>query len=220
MFNRPPDNQPDYETQRHQMVEKQLARRGIVDPRVLDAMRNIPRHEFVAEEHRDQAYADYPLPIGYNQTISQPFIVASMTQELRLSPACRVLEIGTGCGYQTAVLAEIVEHVYSIEVIPDLYEDSRARLQSLGYRNVTLKGGDGSLGWFEEAPFDAILVAAAAGELPTALPAQLTDSGRLIIPLVSADGHNQDLVLFQRTVQGLTRKALYGVRFVPLCTGE
>ena len=202
------------------MVETQLERRGITDPLVLNAMRRVPRHEFVSEVHRDDAYGDHPLPIGCDQTISQPFIVASMTQELHLGPSSRVLEIGTGCGYQTAVLAEIVDQVFSVELIPELHDDAHLRLQRLGYGNVALKCADGSHGWPEHAPFDAILVAAAAYRLPDALPDQLAEGGRLIIPIVSEDGHNQDLVLFQKSARELRRDTLYGVRFVPFCTGE
>jgi len=220
MADRLSDNGLDFTALRHRMVEKQLERRGISDPRVLDAMRRVPRHEFVPETCREQAYADHPLPIGHDQTISQPFIVGSMTQELRLTSRSRVLEIGAGCGYQTAVLAEIVEHVFSVEVIPDLLYAAEERVRRFGYRNVTMKLGDGSRGWPDEAPFDAILVAAAAYRLPVALTEQLAEGGRLILPLVSDDGYNQDLVLYHRVGSELTRRILYGVRFVPLCGSE
>jgi len=220
MFNRPAETEPDFDELRQRMVDTQLARRGITDSRVLDAIRRIPRHEFVEVSYRDRAYDDHPLPIGYEQTISQPFIVGSMTQELCLSPHDRVLEIGTGCGYQTAVLAELVEQVFSIEVIPELLHPARERLHGMGYNNIAFKLGDGSRGWPEHAPFDAILVAAAAYNLPSALPTQLADGGRLIIPLVSEDGHNQDLVRFCKQGERLNRQTLYGVRFVPLCGGE
>ena len=214
------DSEPGFAALRHRMVETQIERRGITAPDVLNAMRRVPRHEFVAETLRGQAYADHPLPIGHDQTISQPFIVGSMTQELRLTPHSRVLEIGAGCGYQTAVLAEIVEHVFSIEVIPELVNKADERLRRLGYRNVSLKLGDGSHGWLDQAPFDGILVAAAAYRLPEAWTDQLAEGGRLILPLVSGDGYNQDLVLYHKVSGELTRRILYGVRFVPLYGSE
>jgi len=202
---------------RLRMVEQQLQRRDIYDPAVLEAMRIVPRHEFVPAEDRDQAYGDHPLSIGYDQTISQPYIVASMTQELRLNKTSRVLEIGTGCGYQTAVLAEVCRHVYSVECIPELLADASDRLERMGYSNITLQVGDGSRGWVEFAPFDGILVAAAATDIPASLLEQLSDRGRMVIP-VGTHLFNQQLVLVEKKDGQLNRSELYGVRFVPLRT--
>ncbi|MGC8875387.1 MAG: protein-L-isoaspartate(D-aspartate) O-methyltransferase, partial [Chloroflexia bacterium] len=151
------------------MVESQIARRGISHPGVLRAMERVPRHRFVPPEYRSQAYADYPLPIGYGQTISQPYIVALMTQLLDPKPTDRVLEIGTGCGYQAAVLAEIVREVYTVEIIPELAEQAARRLAELGYTNVFTRQGDGYYGWPEHAPYDGIIVTAAAPEVPPPL---------------------------------------------------
>jgi protein-L-isoaspartate(D-aspartate) O-methyltransferase len=217
MFKRDPEK--TFTAQRHQMVEWQIERRGVHDPAVLAAMAKVPRHEFVSENLRDEAYADYPLPIGSGQTISQPYIVASMTQELRLDEHSIVLEIGTGCGYQTAVLAEIARHVYSIEVIPELLRDAETRLKRLGYDNVTTRCADGSNGWPEHAPFDGILVAAAAYKVPLALEEQLAENGNMIIPLVAGGGFYQELVRVNKTQGELKQKTLYGVRFVPLTGG-
>ena len=213
------DHQSDtgFLSARLRMVEQQLLRRDIYDQAVLDAMRIVARHEFVLPEDRAQAYGDHPLSIGYEQTISQPYIVASMTQELRLTRSSRVLEIGTGCGYQTAVLAEICGHVFSIECIPGLLADASDRLRRMGYANITLHTGDGSLGWSGHAPFDGILVAAAATDIPAPLLNQLTDPGRMVIP-VGAHLFNQQLVLIEKKDGRLTRSELYGVRFVPLQT--
>jgi protein-L-isoaspartate(D-aspartate) O-methyltransferase len=207
----------DFLSARLRMVELQLQRRDIYDPAVLEAMRRVPRHEFVLPEDRAQAYGDHPLSIGYEQTISQPYIVASMTQELHVKKSSRVLEIGTGCGYQTAVLAELCDHVYTIECIPELLADATARLNRLGYRNITCRAGDGSLGWPEHAPFDGILVAAAATDIPAPLLKQLADPGRMVIP-VGAHLFNQQLVQIEKKNGRLTRTELYGVRFVPLQT--
>ena len=207
---------PDYHTRRERMVEQQIANRGVNDPRVLAAMHTVPRHEFVPERLRAEAYADHPLPIGHNQTISQPFVVASMTELLEPTPDSRILEIGTGCGYQTAVLAEIVRHVYTIEVVPELAAEAHTRLIQLGYKNVSTRQGDGSQGWLEEAPFDGILVAAAAYVVPPALIDQLSDGGHMVLPLVSEDGYHQNLTLLTKSGGEITRQTLYGVRFVPL----
>ena len=205
----------DFLSARLHMIDQQLQRRGIYDSAVLAAMRTVPRHEFVLPEDMDQAYGDHPLSIGYEQTISQPYIVASMTQELRIDKSSRVLEIGTGCGYQTAVLAEICEHVYTVECIPELLIDASHRLQRLGYSNVTFRIGDGSLGWAEYAPFDGILVAAAAANIPPELMEQLADPGRMVIP-VGAHLSNQQLMLVDKKDTKITLDELYGVRFVPL----
>ena len=199
--------------EREQMVAAQLARRGIRDERVLDAMRRVPRHRFVPAEHQDEAYRDGPLPIGLDQTISQPFVVAFMTEALALDGSERVLEIGSGSGYQTAILAELAREVWSIEILEPLTERARAMIAELGYRNVHLRTGDGYLGWPEEAPFDAILVAAAPESVPEPLIDQLALGGRMILPVGKAD---QDLVLVRRTEAGILREEVMPVRFVPM----
>ncbi len=202
--------------QRLRMVDRQLIRRGIHDPAVLDAMRTVPRHLFVPEEYRLYAYQDSPQPIGKGQTISQPYIVASMTEQLELTPDSKVLEIGTGCGYQTAVLAEITPHVYTIEMIPELYEQARDILYRLGYTSINMKLGDGSKGWQEEAPFDAIIVTAAAHEIPQPLVDQLAINGRMVIPVETGWAGQQELLKLVKTPEGISRQHLYEVRFVPL----
>ncbi len=181
----------DFAIPRERMVTEQLARRGIRDARVLRAMGKIPRHRFVDEALSGRAYGDYPLPIGERQTISQPYMVALMTEALELVGHERVLEIGTGCGYQTAILAELCSKVYSIERIKALADRAIRTLDSLGYYNVLLRVGDGSLGWREEAPFDAILVTAAAPTIPDPLVEQLVPKGRLVIPV--GDAYSQEL---------------------------
>lgn len=178
-------------SERLNMVAHQLKRRGIVDPRVLAAMERIPRHVFVPETHQAQAYADHAIPVGPDQTLSQPYIVALMTEAAELSGNERVLEIGTGTGYQTAVLAELAASVFTIELSETLSETAAERLRSLGYANVTCRCGDGRLGWPSEAPFDAILVTAAPSELPEPLYAQLRAGGALVIPV--GDGERQQL---------------------------
>jgi protein-L-isoaspartate(D-aspartate) O-methyltransferase len=188
----------------------------VSDPRVLAAMAAVPREEFVPGNLRHAAYDDRALPIGSGQTISQPAVVAYMTDQLRLSPASRVLEIGTGSGYQAAVLAEIVCNVYSIERIAGLARTAAARLSRLGYDNVQVREGDGALGWPEEAPFDAVIVTAAAAAIPPALLAQLGPGGRLILPLGESEGP-QALALLERNPAGdFDRRDLWPVRFVPL----
>jgi protein-L-isoaspartate(D-aspartate) O-methyltransferase len=181
----------DFAIPRERMVTEQLARRGIRDARVLRAMGKVPRHLFVDEALSGRAYGDYPLPIGERQTISQPYMVALMTEALELVGHERVLEIGTGCGYQTAILAELCSKVYSIERIKALADRAIRTLDSLGYYNVLLRVGDGSLGWREEAPFDAILVTAAAPTIPDPLVEQLAPKGRLVIPV--GDAYSQEL---------------------------
>lgn len=205
-----------YEQLRHAMVTRQLAARDITDPAVLNVMRQVPRHLFMPLELRDRAYEDSPQPIGFGQTISQPYIVASMTQHLRLQRTDRVMEIGTGSGYQTAVLAELCDSVWTIECVPELFERTKHLLPSLGYRSVNVRLGNGILGWPEAAPFDAIIVTAAAAAVPAALTAQLADGGRMIIPIESNVHENQDLVLIEKSATRLVQTHLYPVRFVPL----
>jgi protein-L-isoaspartate(D-aspartate) O-methyltransferase len=196
------------------MVESQLRARGISDPRVLDAMLRVPRDEFVPESLRAEAYEDHPLPIGDNQTISQPYVVAVMLQYLQLAPTDTVLEIGAGSGYVTALLAELASHVFSIERHPALAADARAILARLGHANVELVTGDGTLGLRAHAPFDAILVSAAALEVPPALLAQLRDGGRMVIPVGSVDSQQ---LQFIRMINGQPVTSLRDpVRFVPL----
>jgi protein-L-isoaspartate(D-aspartate) O-methyltransferase len=198
------------------MVARQLARRDITNSIVLEAMRKVPRHRFIPPELRSAAYDDAPQSIGFGQTISQPYVVASMTQNLRLQKTDRVLEIGTGSGYQTAVLAELCEHVWTIECVPELYERGKRLLAELGYHTVRMRMGNGAEGWPEEAPFDAIIVTAAAAAVPAALTAQLAESGRMIIPVESSTHDNQDLVLIEKHAGYLSQTILYPVRFVPL----
>jgi len=177
----------EFERERRRMVERQIAARDVHDPRVLDAMRRVPRHRFVPPERRDQAYADHPVLIGCDQTVSQPYIVAIMTELLALTPTDRVLEIGTGSGYQTAILAELAEDVVTVERHEALADSAQQRLDELGYDNVSVIAGDGTLGCPDRAPFDAILVTAAAPRVPTASCDQLTVGGRLVCPTGSRD---------------------------------
>jgi len=207
-----------YREQRLRMVAEQLRARGIRDERVLGAMAQVPRHEFVRLEDRDEAYEDHPLPIGEGQTISQPFVVAAMLEALALRPDDVALEVGTGSGYETAVLAELVRTVYSIERIAGLAERARGVLEKLGYANVTVVHGDGSQGLPEAAPFDAIVVSAAAPRLPQPLMDQLRDGGRLVIPVGS--GFTQELQLVRKIGDKKTVLYLDGVRFVPLIGRE
>lgn len=200
------------------MVETQLRSRDIANSRVLDAMGVVPRHEFVLPTHRSRAYEDKALPIRENQTISQPYIVALMTQSAELKPTDRVLEVGTGSGYQAAVLGELVQDVYSIEIIESLAREAAMLLKKLGYANVHVKHGDGYAGWSAHAPFDAILITAAAPHLPKPLVDQLKVGGRLVVPLDNVLLH-QDLIRFTKTKEGLVRDRITGVQFVPM-TGE
>jgi protein-L-isoaspartate(D-aspartate) O-methyltransferase len=204
----------EYTPQRAEMVEKQLRRRGIEDHCVLGAMLAVPRHEFVAEELRARAYDDVPLPIGGGQTISQPYIVAAMTAALRLQPTDRALEIGAGCGYQAAVLSLLAKEVFTIERRAELASAASEKLDRLGYLNVHVHCGDGTLGLPEFAPFDAILVAAAAPAAPQPLLAQLAEGGRMIIPV--GDSDNQELQLIEKRAGKLSTMMLEGCRFVPL----
>jgi protein-L-isoaspartate(D-aspartate) O-methyltransferase len=205
-----------YDEPRRLMVEEQLRARDIEDPRVLAAMGRVPRHLFVPAALRFRAYADHPLPIGNGQTISQPYIVALMTQLAEIEPDDVVLEIGTGSGYQAAVLSEIAREVYTIEIVPDLAETAKARLAELGYRDVTVRTGDGYLGWKEKAPFDAILVTAAAPEVPPPLVEQLAPGAILVIP-VGQKEQVQSLLRIQKAADGSTvTREILPVVFVPL----
>jgi len=202
--------------EREAMVKRQLAERDIHDQRLLDAMRRVPRHMFIPENQRHEAYEDRPVPIGLRQTISQPYIVAYMTQALQLQEGDRVLEIGTGSGYQTAILGELVREVYTIEIISRLGERSKKSLADLGYRNICVRVGDGYKGWPDKAPFDAIIVTAAPPELPQPLLDQLKIGGRMIVPVGNI---RQQLVFIQRTENGYEEKIMLPVAFVPM-TGE
>lgn len=204
----------DYDKARQRMVETQIIARGIKDPRVIEAMRKVPRHCFIEEALYSQAYSDYPLPIGEKQTISQPYIVALMTEALELKGAERVLEIGAGSGYQTAILAELAYKVYSIERINNLVIRARRTLDALGYRNVIIKFSDGTLGWQEEAPFDAIIVTAGAPTIPPLLIDQLASPGRLVIPV--GDRWSQSLIRIIKEGDKIREEDLGGVRFVSL----
>ena len=206
----------EWETQRTRMVESQLRARDIRDPRVLDAMREVPRHLFVPEAERARAYGDFPLPIGYSQTISQPYIVGFMSQALDVSPEHKVLEIGTGSGYQAAILGRLAREVYTIEIVEPLAERSRTLLQELGFKNVHVRAGNGYLGWPEQAPFDRIMVTAAPAEVPTALVEQLKIGGRMAIPVGTV---SQELRIMRRTEKGMEIIDTLPVRFVPM-TGK
>ena len=203
-----------YERQREKMIQQQIAARGIKDPNVLAALGSVPRHLFVSEALRDQAYGDYPLPIGQQQTISQPYIVAEMTQALELGKDDRVLEIGTGSGYQAAILAEIVYRVYTIERIRSLYIQARNLLDKLHYHNVVMRCSDGTAGWPSEGPFDAIMVTAGAPDVPEKLVDQLTEGGRMVVPV--GNQHAQDLIRLTKDKSGVHRSNLGGCRFVKL----
>ena len=202
-----------WDQQRANMVKNQLVDRAIADERVLAAMGRVPRHEFVPDHLIARAYHDTPLPIGFEQTISQPYIVAAMSALAAIEPDARVLEIGTGCGYQTAVLADLAAEVYSIEIVAPLADQARQTLVRLGYQNIHLRTGDGYLGWPEAAPFDAILVTAAPPSIPPPLMEQLVDGGRLSIP---GGGWVQELWRLVRTPSGVQRSMLFPVRFVPM----
>jgi protein-L-isoaspartate(D-aspartate) O-methyltransferase len=207
-----------YRTARQQMVTEDIQRRGIDDPRVLQAMLTVKRHLFVPEDYRHMAYADRPLPIGEGQTISQPYIVALMTYHLNLKPEDKVLEIGTGSGYQAAVLAELTKEVYSIEIIEELAHTAHERLRQLGYTNVWVKSGDGFYGWEEHAPYDAIIVTCAAPTIPEHLVEQLREGGKMILPLGEKPFHQSLTVLTKRGGK-IEKQLITGVVFVPM-TGE
>ncbi len=200
------------------MVADQIERRGVSDAAVLAAMRRLPRHRFVPDQYVAAAYEDHPLPIGYGQTISQPYIVALMTQALKVGPGQRVLEVGTGSGYQAAVLGEMDVEVYTVEIVPELAQQAAARLADLGYANVHVQQADGYFGWPEHAPYDAIIVTAAPDHLPAPLAQQLKEGGRLVIP-IGPQGAVQTLWLFEKQAGELQASNLGNVMFVPL-TGE
>jgi protein-L-isoaspartate(D-aspartate) O-methyltransferase len=204
----------DYEAERQIMVAEQLIVRGIRDKRVLDAMRKVPRHLFVEEALRSRAYGDYPLPIGEKQTISQPYMVALMTESLNLKGNEKVLEIGTGSGYQAAVLAELCEKVYSVERLKSLAVKARKQLDQLGYMNVAIKIFDGTYGWIEHSPYDAIIVTAGAPEIPKALIDQLSVGGRMVIPI--GDEFSQTLIKVEKGKDGITTTNICGCVFVKL----
>ena len=211
----PAYSQDVYEKKRQIMVEKDIRGRGITDKKVLDVMGKTPRHLFVEGHLMDAAYEDYPLPIDEGQTISQPYVVALMTEALRLKPYDRVLEIGTGSGYQAAILAEIVKEVYTIEIRKGLAEKAEKRLKEMGYKNVKVKYGDGYFGWEEYTPFDAIIITAAANHIPPSLIKQLKEGGRLIIPLGSTV-YSQTLILAIKKKGELNLQEITSVRFVPM----
>ncbi len=204
----------EHEAARHDMVAQQIERRGICSPRVLDAMKTVPRHLFVPPEYDFAAYADEPLPIGEGQTISQPFMVAAMAEALSLAGNERVLEVGAGSGYQAAVVARLAREVIAVETKPALASTACERLAKLGCSNVRIEEGDGSLGWPPDAPYDAILVTAAAPSVPQPLVDQLAEGGRLVIPVGSSQ--HQELLRIVKRAGGTTRESLYDCRFVPL----
>ena len=205
-----------FEGRRLEMVTSQIEARRIRDPLVLEAMRTVPRHLFVPPQYRDQAYSDHPLPLGWKQTISQPYIVALMTELVRPRTGFKVLEVGTGSGYQAAVLAACGAEVYTIEILPDLARQAAAVLEELGYENLHTRIGDGYDGWPEAAPFDAVVVTAAPDAIPQPLLDQLAPGGRLVIPVGT---RSQELVLVTRTEDGFERRTVTPVRFVPM-TGK
>ena len=208
-----------YRAQRLAMIDFQIAAQGVADKATLDAMRAVPRHQFVPPELRDRAYGDHPLPIGYGQTISQPYIVAYMTEMIRPRRGMRVLEVGTGSGYQAAILAELGCEVYTVEIFEALATSAAERLKRLGYGRVTVRHADGHFGWAEAAPFDAILVTTAAGYIPPILIEQLKPGGRLVIPVGSVYGV-QNLILVEKDASGdVWTRNLLPVRFVPMLSG-
>ncbi|MEX2493198.1 MAG: protein-L-isoaspartate(D-aspartate) O-methyltransferase [Nitrospirales bacterium] len=204
------------QVERNRMVDTQIVREGITDPRVIDAMRRVPRHRFIPDAESDHAYGNFPLPIGYEQTISQPYIVAYMTEALKLDPGEKVLEIGTGSGYQAAVLAELVSKVFTLEIVEPLVARAKRTLAELGYDNVIVRAGDGYQGWPDESPFDAIILTAAPNHIPQPLLEQLAIGGRLLLPV---GDYPQRLLLIRRTKEGYQETELLPVVFVPM-TGE
>ncbi|MFH1902656.1 MAG: protein-L-isoaspartate(D-aspartate) O-methyltransferase [Candidatus Omnitrophota bacterium] len=207
-------SQIDFSKAREQMVERHLAGRGIKDPAVLSAFRCVPRERFVPPEYQEDAYGDFPLPIGFEQTISQPYIVALMIEALSLTKSDKVLEIGAGSGYQTALLAEIASFVYFVERIPELAQRAEQILKELGYNNIIIKVADGTQGLPEHQPYDAVIVSAAADKVPSSLLKQLALNGRMVIPVGSLG--EQELILYRNTKSGIISQNLGGVRFVPL----
>ena len=208
----------DFRVQRERMVREQIEARGIKSPKVLDALRKVERHRFVPQQYRLQAYMDYPLPIGEGQTISQPYIVAFMTEVLDLDSSKKVLEVGTGSGYQAAVLAEICHTVYTIEIIESLGKNAESLLLQLGYSNVRVKIGDGYKGWKAFSPFDGIIVTCAPSHIPEPLKEQLAEGGKMVIPVGA--GHIQELILFVKEKGLVKEKAILPVRFVPMLKQE
>jgi protein-L-isoaspartate(D-aspartate) O-methyltransferase len=214
-----PAQAQDYDALRREMVRTQIEGRGVADSATLAAMSAVPRHEFVSEDWRSLAYTDGPLPIGEGQTISQPYVVALMTERLGLRAGEKVLEVGTGSGYQAAVLAEVGAHVFTIEIFESLAREAGERLDRLGYERVEVRHGDGYLGWPEEAPFDAIIVTAAPDAIPQPLMDQLRPGGRMIIP-VGPEGEVQELILLRTGEDGsISTESVSPVRFVPLLRG-
>lgn len=211
-----PESGDNWADDRRAMVDNQIKKRGVSDQRLLDALNKVERHLFVPEGYRSQAYADHPLPIGENQTISQPYIVALMTEWLQLDGDEKVLEIGTGSGYQAAVLAELAAEVFTIEIVEPLAKHSENLLDSLGYENVTVRCGDGYAGWAEQAPFDAIIVTCAPPEIPQPLIEQLADGGRMVVPV---GDFWQELVLIEKFGDDIFETNILPVRFVPM-TGD
>jgi protein-L-isoaspartate(D-aspartate) O-methyltransferase len=205
----------NFETERNQMIQTQIVARGIQDPAVIEAMKNVPRHHFVTEKFASLAYSDQPLPIGHKQTISQPFMVAYMSEALNVEPGDKVLEVGTGSGYQAAILAEMDVNVWSIEIIPELALQAKENLQNVGYNSVVVKQGDGYKGWPEEAPFDGIIVTAAPPSIPEALVEQLKTDGIMIVP-VGRQNTVQTLKKITKTEDGISQTELIPVRFVPM----
>jgi len=205
----------DYDKERQLMVEKQIKQRGVVDPQVLEAMLKVPRHLFVPKDLELMAYSDTPLPIGYGQTISQPYVVALMTESLKVKKGFKVLEIGTGSGYQAAVLAEMGCQVFSVEIIKILADTAKERISQIHYSQVNIRWGDGYFGWEEEAPFDRIIVTCAVDHLPPPLLAQLKEGGKMVIP-VGPPWSVQSLWVVEKTEDGITTRDLGAVRFVPL----
>jgi len=209
-------NDPNFDRLRKLMIKNQLQSRGIRDDAVLEVMRSVERHNFVPENYRDRAYSDGPLPIGHGQTISQPYIVAFMTEQLQVSSQHKILEIGTGSGYQAAILGELAKHVFTIEIIPELAEGAKNILNHLSYKNITVRAGDGYKGWPEEAPFERIMVTAAPTEVPQTLVDQLAPGGRMILP-VGAQFLVQYLWVIEKDDQGtVTKEKILPVRFVPM----
>jgi protein-L-isoaspartate(D-aspartate) O-methyltransferase len=214
-----PADPAEFQAERDRLVTQTIEARGVTDPDVLEAMRSVPRHLFVPEDERRRAYTDQALPIGYGQTISQPYIVAYMTEALQVERGDKVLEIGTGSGYQAAVLAELTDRVYTIEIIEELAESAADRLNVLGYDEVAVKNADGYYGWEEHAPFDGIIVTAAAGHVPPPLVRQLKPGGRIIIPIGGVYSIQQLTLLEKEAPDSITTRQLMAVRFVPF-TGE